>query len=152
MHPSLEILYYRMLGARIGKGVLIDETAELGEFDLLTLKDGCRIDHSQIRGFCVERDGIFRLDTVTIGSEAVINTYTTMSPGANIPDGSVYGPHASSHDKPSPSSYAGYNRMSIEVPHWMLQVFVAWPIIAVVFCLACEYPSFLFVPVLMHCT
>jgi hypothetical protein len=130
--PSLEIIYYRMLGAHIGKNVFIDPLARLGEFDLLHLQDDCRIDNSQVRGFCVERNGFFRLDYVNIGRKVAINTYTVVCPGAVIPDGSVYGPHASSNDDPSPASYAAYNRTLVPLPHWLLMMFVAWPLISVV--------------------
>ncbi|KAJ6584019.1 acetyl-CoA synthetase-like protein [Mycena vulgaris] len=133
LHPWLEIVYYRLLGARIGRNVKIDTDARLGEFDLLTFGDGCTIDNVSIRGFCVEREGIFTLDKVTIGQHAVINTYTQISPGAVIPDGAVYGPHASSHDAPSPGSFAAYARPMIPEPHPLLKLFVAWPIISSVF-------------------
>lgn len=132
MHPSLVILYYRMLGARIGKGVRIDKQARLGEYDLLTLHDGCRVDKSLVRGFCVEREGYFRLDHIVIGRRAVVNTYTQISPGTVIPDGDVYGPHASSHEKPSPRAFAAHNRTLILEPEWYLKAFVAWPIILLV--------------------
>ncbi|KAF9454453.1 hypothetical protein P691DRAFT_770641 [Macrolepiota fuliginosa MF-IS2] len=131
-HPSLTILYYRLLGAKVGKNVVIDPRAKLGEYDLLELRDGCRIDKSHIRPFGVEREGYFRLDNIVIGRCAVINTYTTIAPGATIPDSAVYGPHASSHDPPSSKAYAAYNRTLSPVPHWALQVFVAWPLIIIV--------------------
>jgi hypothetical protein len=133
IHPSLEKLYYRMLGARIGKNVRIHKKADLGEFDLLTLRDGCCLDASLVRGFCVERDGYFRLDKIVVGRKAVVNTYTKISPGAVIADGQVYGPHASSHDDPSHKSSAAYNRTLFQQPHMSLLLFFAWPIIFVVF-------------------
>lgn len=126
-----------MLGAKIGKDVLIDENVVLGEHDLLTLQDGCRIDAHAIRGFCVEREGHFRLDKITIGRRAVINSYTNISPGAVIAEGKVYGPHSSSHDTPSPASFAAYNRTLVPRPHWFLQAFVAWPIIIAVYFFSC---------------
>lgn len=141
MHPSLSIFYYRLLGAKVGKNVYIDPKAKLGEYDLLTLHDGCRLDRSHIRGFCVEREGSFRLDNVAIGRCAVINTYTTIAPGAVIPDSAVYGPHSSSHDLPSPKSYAAYNRTLFPEPHWVLQTFVAWPLISLVIAIARECSS-----------
>jgi len=137
MHPSLEILYYRMLGARIGKNVIINSDAQLGEFDLLNLQDECQIDESHVRGFRVERNGYFRLDDISIGRAAVLNTYTVISPGALVPDGTVCGPHASSHDKPSPPSYAAYNRAMIPEPNWLMSVCVAWPIILAVRTISC---------------
>ncbi|KAJ7455806.1 acetyl-CoA synthetase-like protein [Mycena latifolia] len=133
MHPSLEILYYRLLGAHIGKNVIIDKQAKLGEYDLLTFGDGCVVDNALIRGFCVEREGFFTLDRITVGRYAVINTYTQISPGAVIPDGAVYGPHASSHDAPSPEGFAAYSRPMIPEPHLALKLFVAWPVIFFVY-------------------
>ncbi|KDR80877.1 hypothetical protein GALMADRAFT_241361 [Galerina marginata CBS 339.88] len=131
-HPSLVILYYRLLGANIGQDVLIDEHTKLFECDLLTFEDGCHVDTSTLRGFCVERGGCFTLAPITIGRKAFVNTYTNVSPGSHIPDGSVYGPHASSHDGPSPKSYAAYNRTLSQKPTLLLRIFVAWPVIAIV--------------------
>ncbi|KAI8995280.1 acetyl-CoA synthetase-like protein [Trametes punicea] len=129
LHPSLGAFYFRMLGARIGRDVRIDSRATLAEYDLLTLHDGCRIDNALIRGFCVERDGCFRLEPIVIGRGATVNTYTQVAPGAVIPDGAVYGPHASSHDEPSPDNLAHANRTVAPEPHWALKLFIAGPII-----------------------
>ncbi|KAI0673689.1 acetyl-CoA synthetase-like protein [Trametes maxima] len=132
LHPALEAIYLRMLGAKIGKDVRIDSRAKLAEYDLLTLHDGCRIDNALVRGFCIERDGCFRLDPIVIGRGATVNTYTQVAPGAVIPDGAVYGPHASSHDEPSPDHLAEANRTVAPQPHWLLKLLVAYPMILVV--------------------
>ncbi|KAL0579004.1 hypothetical protein V5O48_002999 [Marasmius crinis-equi] len=128
-HPSLQILYYRLLGASIGKNVKIDERAQLGEFDLITIQDNCRIDNVLIRGFCVERGGCFRLAPIVLQRNAVVNTYTQISPGTTVAEGAVYGPHSSTLEPPSPPQFAAYNKQSIPVLHWALQLTVAWPII-----------------------
>ncbi|KAJ6561109.1 acetyl-CoA synthetase-like protein [Mycena vulgaris] len=133
MHPTLEVLYYRLLGARIGRNVHIDKGAKLGEYDLLTFRDGCRVDTALIRGFCVEREGYFRLDNIVIGEKAVVNTFTQISPGAVIGDKTVYGPHASSRDSPSPRSYAAFNRTLIQEPSSWLKLLVAWPVMGLVY-------------------
>lgn len=138
MHPSLEILYLRLLGAHIGKNVRIHHSARLGEFDLLTFREGCIVDGACVRGFCVEREGCFTLDRIVVGRNAVINTYTQISPGTMVPDNVVYGPHASSRDSPSPASFAAINRTLIEDPHVLLKVFIAWPIIIFVYLFSCE--------------
>jgi hypothetical protein len=143
MHPSLEIIYYRLLGARIGKNVRIDSQARLGEFDLLTFRDGCIVDSALVRGFCVEREGYFTLDRIDIGRNAVINTYTQLSPGTVIPSSTVYGPHASSRDIPSPAGFAASNRTLIFEPRLMLKIFVAWPVISLVYFASCELYSLL---------
>ncbi|KAK7031546.1 peroxisomal-coenzyme A synthetase [Favolaschia claudopus] len=134
VHPALERLYFRLLGARIGRNVRIDKGARLGEYDLLTLRDGCRVDGGAlVRGFAVEREGYFRLDHVIVGEKAVVNTYTQLAPGAVVPDGSVYGPHASSRDSPSSRSYAAFNRTLLDEPNFVLKLFVAWPVMFVVY-------------------
>ncbi|KAJ7801104.1 acetyl-CoA synthetase-like protein [Mycena olivaceomarginata] len=133
MHPALEILYYRLLGARVGRNVRIDKGARLGEYDLLTFCDGCRVDTALVRGFAVEREGYFRLDKVVIGEKAVVNTFTQIAPGARIPNGAVYGPHASSRDSPSPRSYAAFNRTLLDEPSFWLKLFVAWPVMFAVY-------------------
>ncbi|KAF5338042.1 hypothetical protein D9758_014244 [Tetrapyrgos nigripes] len=132
MNSSLTKLYYRLLGASIGSNVTIERNARLGEFDLLTLEDGCRIDKALIRGFCVEREGMIRLAPVVIGRKAVINTYTQISPGAIVPENTVYGPHSSSLEQPSPQKFAAYNRTLFLEPHWLLKLLIAWPIIGLV--------------------
>ncbi|KAG7094621.1 putative NRPS-like protein biosynthetic cluster [Marasmius oreades] len=132
LSAQLEIVYYRLLGAKIGRGVSIDRRAQLGEFDLITLQDGCRIDQALVRGFCVDRDGLFRLGPIVIGSNASINTMTQITPGSSIPENSVYGPQSSSFEGPSPSMFSVYNRKAIAQLHWALRYFVAWPIIVIV--------------------
>ncbi len=141
MHPSLEKLYYRMLGAKIGKNVTISKKSKLGEYDLIRLEDGCRIDNALVRGFCVERDGFFRLDDIVVAKNAVINTYTQLSPGSYIPEGTVYGPHSSSLENPSPPEYAHYNRTGIREPNFFLKLFIAFPIIFIVELISCTCSS-----------
>ena len=84
--------------------------------------------------------GLFRLNRVIVRHGAVINTYTTIALGAIIPDGTIYGPHASSPDDPSPPTYAMFNEFSIRLPHKLLQIFVAWPVIAIVYLASCMSP------------
>jgi acetyltransferase-like isoleucine patch superfamily enzyme len=122
MHPALLRLYMRLLGARVGKNVEVSELARLGEYDLLQIGDNCQIDKALVRGFCVERDGYFRLGRISIGRNAVINTYTQLAPGTVVADGQVLGPHASSYDSPSDASYATYSRTAAPRP----QGFFTW--------------------------
>ena len=130
-------MYYRLLGAKIGRDVHLDGQMRLYECDLLTLQDRCRLHAQTLSGFCVERDGYFRLAPVTIGTEAVVNAYTNISPGAKIADGAVYGPHASSYEDPSGKSYAAYNRSLPSIPSWPLRILVAWPIIWIIKFICC---------------
>lgn len=135
-----------MLGAHIGKNVTISKNAKLGEYDLLRFEDGCKVDTALVRGFCVERDGFFRLDDIVIGRNAVVNTYTQLSPGCHIPEGAVYGPHSSSLESPSPPEFAHYNRTAFRAPNFFMKLFVAWPIILLVIFISCRRPFF-YIPV-----
>ena len=116
IHPALERIYMQLLGARVGKNVRMSKLARFGEYDLLDIGDNCQIDKSLIRGFCVERDGYFRLGRISIGNDAVINTYTQIAPDTEVMGGQVVGPHASSYEDPSDPSYAMYNSAAIPRP------------------------------------
>ena len=116
MHPALLRVYMRLLGARVGSNVQVSDQARFGEYDLLELGDNCQIDRALVRGFCVERDGYFRLGRISIGHNAVINTYTQLAPGTVVMDGQVLGPHASSYDSPSSPIYSNYNRAAVPRP------------------------------------
>lgn len=131
MHPALERLYMQLLGARVGKNVKINKLARFGEYDLLDIGDNCQIDKALVRGFCVERDGYFRLGHITIGNDVVINTYTQIAPDTEIADSQVLGPHASSYDEPSDPSFAMYNSAAIPRP----QGFFTWVAIYIFLCI-----------------
>lgn len=133
MMPFLEKMYYRLLGMSIGSNVKIQKGAKILEADLITVHDGARIDNCRVRGFCVERDGYFRLEPIVIGRDCVVNTYTQVSPGARLADGTVWGPQSSSHETPAPDSYAAYNRNEVPQPHILLRLFLGLPIITLVF-------------------
>ena len=126
--PELQKVYYRLLGMSIGHDVKIDKYAKLGEYDLITIHDGARLDKSLVRGFCVERDGYFRLEPIIIGRDCVVNTLTQVSPGARLADGTVWGPQASSHEEPSSDAYAAFNRSAGPRPSLWLIIFVGIPI------------------------
>lgn len=132
LHPILEHVYYRLLGMSIGRDVRIHKMAKIFEHDLITIHDHARIDKSRVRGFCVERDGYFRLEPIVIGRDCVVNSYTDISPGARLADGTVWGPQSSSHETPSPDSYAAYNRTIVPEPNFFIKLFIGLPIVFVV--------------------
>ncbi|PKI82503.1 putative NRPS-like protein biosynthetic cluster [Malassezia vespertilionis] len=132
IHPVLERMYYRLLGMSIGKNVKISPDAKIYECDLITLHDRASIDSCLIRGFCVERDGYFRLEPIVIGRDCVVNTYTQISPGARLADGTVWGPQSSSHEAPSPDAYASFNRNDVAEPNFLLKWLIGYPLIILV--------------------
>ena len=126
MHPALIRLYMRLLGAKVGKNVQVNDHARLGEYDLLHIGDNCQIDKALVRGFCVERDGYFRLGRISIGQNTTINTYTQLAPGTVVADGQVLGPHASSYDSPSDANTATCNRSTVPRPQGFFTWIAIW--------------------------
>jgi hypothetical protein len=118
--------------------------AAVGEFDLLEFQDGCRVDRSVVRGFCVEREGTFKLDKVVLEKNVVVNTYTQITPGTVLKEDTTWGPHASSFDGPSGKDLLAINRSTFAKPKFAWKLFFAWPIIFVVLFISCQYSQFNF--------
>jgi non-ribosomal peptide synthetase-like protein len=124
-------LYYRLLGAKVGRDVFIG-TAGLMTFDLLTVGDGASIGYdSSVDGSWVE-DGQLHLASVTIGANCFVGNRSVLGPntvmrdnsgladlsmlpeGGVIPSGSLYGgtpaaPVGTFEDVPAPRTWSfGY--------------------------------------------
>jgi hypothetical protein len=111
----------------------------VGEYDLLEIQDGCRIDRAVIRGFCVEREGMLRLGRIVLEKNVVVNTYTQIPPGSVLKQDTVWGPHASSFDLPSGKDLTYVNRTMFTGLSLPWKVFIAWPIIFIVTFVSCEW-------------
>lgn len=60
-------VYYRLLGAQIGKDVKIHPSCNIGEYDLLCIKDGACLDADVLlRPMCLDR-GTLTLKQIKIG-------------------------------------------------------------------------------------
>ncbi len=124
-------LYYRLLGARVGKDVFFG-TAGLMTFDLLTVGDGTSIGYdSSVDGSWVE-DGQLHLAPVTIGRNCFVGNRSVLGPntvmqdhsgladlsmlpeGGVIPSGNLYSgtpavPTGAFEDVPAPRTWSfGY--------------------------------------------
>jgi acyl-CoA synthetase (AMP-forming)/AMP-acid ligase II/acetyltransferase-like isoleucine patch superfamily enzyme/acyl carrier protein len=95
---SLTALYYRMLGARVGRGARIEPSADLGEFDLLKIGEGVCIDAAVVvRPFAVDA-GAMVLREIEIGPRSTLGLRSTVVPGAVLPADAELPPMASSSD------------------------------------------------------
>lgn len=85
MSYPLTALYYRLMGASVGRRTRIARNADLGEFDLLTIGDNACIDESAIvRPFVLE-GGAMSFRPIELGANVSIGTRAMVAPGSLLP-------------------------------------------------------------------
>eukprot|EP01038_Epipyxis_sp_PR26KG_P009637 gene9637-12976_t len=126
----LSIMYYRLMGAKIGRNCKISKEAKLGQYDLITLGDDVAIDKATVLPFGLE-EGFFVLLPITLGDRCSVGAKSIVAPGAQLPPDTAIGPQSSSHeaDEDSKPEYRNYCRQTFSGPPWYLVVFVGIPII-----------------------
>ncbi|PTB80816.1 hypothetical protein M440DRAFT_1398175 [Trichoderma longibrachiatum ATCC 18648] len=88
-------LYYRLMGAKIGRDVKI-AGASLGEWDLLDIRDGATLTRCLCRPFAAEGNTSMYLGRIVIGENASIGTSSIVAPGSVVPPDTCIGPNSSS--------------------------------------------------------
>jgi acetyltransferase-like isoleucine patch superfamily enzyme/acyl carrier protein len=122
------ILYYRVMGARIGRNVII-RGARVGEFDLLDIKDGAVLEGCIIRPFAGERNTTMYLGPITIGKNAVVNKATIIAPGCSVADDMCMGPNTSGWElEDADESFRDLPSSKVLGAHWALTMFATVPI------------------------
>jgi hypothetical protein len=96
-NDALLAMYYRMLGAKIGKGARIHPEADVAEFDLVEMGENTAIDISTMRGFGVD-NGAMMLGPVKVGNNSSVGIKSIVAPYTCIPDNCHLGPVTSSYD------------------------------------------------------
>ncbi|TVY81375.1 putative peroxisomal-coenzyme A synthetase, partial [Lachnellula suecica] len=119
------ILYYRLLGAKIGKGVVIERGTILGEFDLLKIGDNTRLDRCICRPFAAETNTSMYLGKISIGRNASIGLKTHVAAGSTIPDDTFIGANSSSYEMDDDNSLSSGRPAT---PHILMQLFCIIPI------------------------
>jgi acetyltransferase-like isoleucine patch superfamily enzyme len=121
--------YYRMLGAKIGKGARISLEADVAEFDLVTIGANAAVEFATVRAFGVD-NGAMILGPVKLGNDASIGAKSVLAPYTSIPDRGHLGPVTSSYDvgKALDAKHARVNRRCLPEPSLFLQIFVQNPI------------------------
>ncbi|KAK0724139.1 hypothetical protein B0H67DRAFT_483049 [Lasiosphaeris hirsuta] len=122
------VWFYRLLGAKIGKGVLIDG-AQLGEWDLIDIGDNTVLEACNCRPFASERNTSMYLGRITIGQNAYVGRASILAPGVPVPDNTCIGPNSSSrelNDATEANRDLGFHK--IPEPHWALTLFGTLPL------------------------
>ncbi|KAH7025947.1 uncharacterized protein B0I36DRAFT_293654 [Microdochium trichocladiopsis] len=127
--PWLEQLYYRLLGARIGRNVTL-KNVQLGEWDLLDIQDGATLDGCTIRPMAGERNTSMLLGRITIGRNASVGLSSVVAPGTTIPEGTCIGPNSSSWEMGDDADESNRDLSATRTPegHWALRLFITAPL------------------------
>src|SRR5262249_50639911 len=78
-------LYYRLLGARIGKNVYLG-TDEALAFDLLTIGEDSHIGADTVLSGCIVEDGVLRIEPIVIGRRCFVGNQCVLRPGITLGD------------------------------------------------------------------
>ncbi|KAI0482944.1 hypothetical protein GGR56DRAFT_663621 [Xylariaceae sp. FL0804] len=126
---STRRVYYRLMGASIGRNVVIPKGATLGEYDLITIEDDVVLDRCIVRPFGAERNTSMYLGRIHIGAKSSVGLSSIVAPGTTVPPNTCIGPNSSSWELDA-ASEANRDLVSSKIPgaHWALRFFVGLPI------------------------
>jgi acyl-CoA synthetase (AMP-forming)/AMP-acid ligase II/acetyltransferase-like isoleucine patch superfamily enzyme/acyl carrier protein len=126
------VIYYRLLGAKIGKNVIIEPNTSLGEYDLLEIGDNAELDRCICRAFAVEHNTSMYLGKIRVGKNAGAGLKSVIAPGTEIPDDVCIGMNSSSWEcKNADGSNFDRLQSRIPKPHWLIHTLVILPIMGV---------------------
>ncbi|KAI9163735.1 Oxalate--CoA ligase [Paramyrothecium foliicola] len=121
-------IYYRLMGAKIGRNVKFSG-ASLGEWDLLEIQDGVRLEKCTLRPFGGERNTSMYLGRIRIGENASVGTASIIAPGSDIAPSTCIGINSSSWELQD-ADEANRNICASKRPrpHWVLTCLLTGPI------------------------
>lgn len=126
---STKRLYYRLMGAKIGKGVTIAGTA-LGEWDLLDIRDGATLTRCVCRPFAAEGNTSMYLGRIVIGENASIGLSSIIAPGSVVPPSTCIGPNSSSWElEDAAEENRDLSPSQARKPHILLTCFLTGPLV-----------------------
>ena len=122
------ILYYRLLGAKIGKNVTLSKV-RMGEWDLVKIGDNAVLEGCICRPFGAERNTSMYLGRIVVGKNATVGVASIIAPGTEIPDNTCVGPNSSSWELED-ASEENRNILSSKRPkaHWILVLLFTIPL------------------------
>ena len=122
-------MYYRLLGANIGRGVVIGENTSLGEYDLLEIHDKAELNGCICRPFSVERNTSMQPARITLGRNSSIGLSSVIAPGTVVPDGTCIVPNSSSWEmQDADESNRDLSSKRIPKPHPILPLLLGMPV------------------------
>ena len=129
--------YYRLLGARIAKGVILSPLTNIKEFDLVTIGDECVLDACTLSPFELSA-GAFTLRHIQLGARVIMGPKSIAAPGARVPDEAYIPPKSSSYELATMNNRADREEALLNAkglspaPHLLVKALVCFPIIWVI--------------------
>ncbi|KAF4449220.1 hypothetical protein F53441_7461 [Fusarium austroafricanum] len=124
-------IYLRLMGAKIGKNVKIEETL-MGEWDLIEIGDNCRLNKAICRPFAAEGNTSMYLGRIKLGSNCAVGVSSIIAPGTNMPDNTCLGFNSSSWEMQDASEeYRDQLPSERPKPHWALKYFFTMPLVLI---------------------
>lgn len=123
-------LYYRMLGAKIGRNVRISSQADVAEYDLVTIDDDAVVELSTVRAFAID-NGCMILGPVGVGKCSSVGIRAVVAPYTSIPNNCHLAPATSSYElstNADDDKHLRYNRQALPKPTVLSQIFVIAPV------------------------
>lgn len=123
------VWYYRLMGAKIGKGVKLSLGATIREYDLIEIGDGANLDRCLCRGFAAEQNTTMYLGRIRLGKMSSVGLGSIVAPGTSLPEDACIGPNSSSWEA-TDASEENRNLSSSRIPgtHFLLELLVALPV------------------------
>jgi acyl-CoA synthetase (AMP-forming)/AMP-acid ligase II/acetyltransferase-like isoleucine patch superfamily enzyme len=150
--------YYRLLGAKIGANVKISSSAQISEYDLVSIGDGVVIDSAVVSPFAAQA-GTMILKPVVMGQLSGLCVSTVLGPGESLPYGVVIGPLSCGHEAKDSALEAVSKhhrklcRASFPEPSLVKQIFIGYPCMFFVgFCHMLPYISCLMLLIIQFST
>ncbi|KAF9894132.1 hypothetical protein FE257_009105 [Aspergillus nanangensis] len=121
-------LYFQALGVKMGRNVIIHESASLGEYDLIELGNNVILDHCTCRPFAVERMTSMLLKPIHLRDDCAVGLKSIVAPGADLAAGTCLGPNSSSWESNDAVRFnLNLQSAMIPEPHWILGFLVTEP-------------------------
>jgi acyl-CoA synthetase (AMP-forming)/AMP-acid ligase II/acetyltransferase-like isoleucine patch superfamily enzyme/acyl carrier protein len=131
------ILFYRLMGAKIGKNVIIEPGTVLGEYDLLEIADNVELDRCVCRPFAAERNTTMYLGKIRLGFKSAAGLNTVIAPGTSLPPHTCLGMKSSSWEY-NDASETKYDQLASRIPgpHWLPWTLFGLPLIFLIYALS----------------
>ncbi|KAL7969691.1 hypothetical protein HDV63DRAFT_410587 [Trichoderma sp. SZMC 28014] len=135
-NENMKLMYYRLMGAKIGKNVHISGTS-VGEWDLLDIRDGASLSQCMCRSFAVEGNTSMYLGRIIIGENASVGAASIVAPGSTIPANACIGANSSSWElDDADEENRALSSNQVQKPHLLLTCLFTVPLVFFVWVLS----------------